>query len=168
MSLDAARETEQRVLGQLDELNAWYEVIECDPALADTENFCKHYDVPLDRSANCIVVASRSEPKAYCACLVLSTDRLDVNRTVRRLMGVRKASFAPAEETAELTGMLIGGVTPFALPPDLPLYVDRSVTEREWVVVGGGSRSQKLKVRPDVFERLPNAKVIDGLAMEAS
>lgn len=165
MSTDAGREIEERVLRQLRELDAWFEVIECDPELADTENFCKHYGVPLDRSANCIVVASRTEPREYCACLVLSTDRLDVNKTVRRLMGVRKASFAPAEETADLTGMLIGGVTPFALPTDLPLYIDRAVMEREWVVVGGGSRSQKLKVRPEVFDRLSNAKVVDGLAM---
>lgn len=165
MTEDPGAAIEQRVVEQLEALGASYELMDCDPALADTEAFCAHYGVPLDRSANCIVVASRTEPRRYCACLVLSSDRLDVNRTVRKLLGVRRASFAPPEETAELTGMLIGGVTPFGLPGDLPLYIDPAVLERDWVVVGGGSRSKKVKVEPEVFARLPHAEVIDGLSM---
>ena len=48
--------------------------------------------------------------------MTLAPFRLDVNRTVRDRLGTRKASFAPAEVTAELTGMQIGGVTVFGLP----------------------------------------------------
>src|SRR5690606_18989714 len=110
--------------------------------------------------------ASKREPKEYCACVVLATTRLDVNKTVRRLMGVSKASFASPDETAALTGMLIGGVTPFGLPEDLPLYVDARVMERERVWVGGGSRSKKIAVPPRVFERMTRAQVIKGLAFE--
>jgi prolyl-tRNA editing enzyme YbaK/EbsC (Cys-tRNA(Pro) deacylase) len=89
---------------------------------------------------------------------------LDVNNTVRRLMGVRKLSFAPAEVTSEATGMLIGGVTPFGVPDDLAIYVDARVMARERVIVGGGSRSLKINVDPEVFGRIPQAAVIDGLA----
>jgi prolyl-tRNA editing enzyme YbaK/EbsC (Cys-tRNA(Pro) deacylase) len=160
-----AEDAGARVLAALDAMGASYEVIECDPELADTAVFCERYGIPLDRSGNCIVVASKSEPKQYSACLVLSDSRLDVNNVVRRLMGVRKASFAPAEETAALTGMVIGGVTPFGLPEGLPLYVDRRIMDLDWVVVGGGSRSQKVKIAPSVIERVPNAQVVDGLGM---
>ena len=66
--------------------------------------------------ANTIVVAARKEPGVACACVVLATCRLDVNHAVCDLLGVRKASFASAEQTRELTGMMIGGVTPFGLP----------------------------------------------------
>jgi prolyl-tRNA editing enzyme YbaK/EbsC (Cys-tRNA(Pro) deacylase) len=54
---------------------------------------------------------------------------------VRKRLGARKVSFASAEETAELTGMMIGGVTVFALPRDLPLWVDARVMARPSVVV---------------------------------
>jgi prolyl-tRNA editing enzyme YbaK/EbsC (Cys-tRNA(Pro) deacylase) len=84
-----------RVIAALDAMGAAYE----DPELADTAVFCERYGIPLDHSGNCIIVASRSEPKQFCAGLVLSTNRLDVNGTVRRLMGVRKVSFASAEDT---------------------------------------------------------------------
>src|SRR5829696_531995 len=95
------------------------EVIDCDPALADTAQFCAAYGYAMEDSANAILVAARSDPPTYAVCLVLATTRLDVNRTVRKRLGVRKASFASPEVTAEVTGMAIGGVTPFALPTDL-------------------------------------------------
>ena len=88
-----------------------FDVVTIDPAFADTAAFCEHYGYGLDISANCLLVASRDEPPALAACLVLATTRLDVNRVVRKLMGVRKLSFAPAELTLERTGMQLGGVT---------------------------------------------------------
>ena len=69
--------------------------------------------------------------------------------TVRDRLGTRKASFAPAEETAALTGMQMGGVTVFGLPAGLPIWVDSRVMERERIVLGGGSRSWKVD-RPAV------------------
>ena len=152
-------------LAQLDAAGVSYEVIQCDPELADTAAFCEHYGVPLERSGNCIIVASRREPTQYAACLVQATVRLDVNKTVKRLMGVNRASFASPEATAELTGMLIGGVTPFGLPADLPLYVDAPIVDLEDIVVGGGSRSLKLRVPPLAITDLPNAEVIEGLGL---
>jgi prolyl-tRNA editing enzyme YbaK/EbsC (Cys-tRNA(Pro) deacylase) len=160
----AKLDVEARVRDVLDGLGAGYRWMPCDPDFADTAAFCARYGVSPDISANTIVVASRRGPQTYCACVVLATTRLDVNGTVRRLMGVPKASFASAEETVELTGMMIGGVAPFGLPESLPLYVDAAVMERERVVTGAGSRSAKVEVPPDVLLHLPNTKVIDGLA----
>src|SRR5260370_10914146 len=99
----------------------------CDPDFADTAAVCERYGVSPDISANTIVVASRRGPQSYCACVVLATTRLDVNTTVRRLMGVPKASFAAAEETVEITGMMIGGGTPLGLPASPPPPVARPV-----------------------------------------
>ena len=93
-------------------------VIDCDPALADTADFCAAYGYAMEDSANAILVAGKSDPPVYAVCVVLATTRLDVNRVVRRRLGIRKASFAPADLTAEITGMAMGGVTPFALPGD--------------------------------------------------
>ena len=113
-------EIERRVRDTVAAL-AGVEVVDCDPALADTAAFCAAYGYELDDSANAIVVvgkASRADvPPVYAACLVLASTRLDVNRVVRKRLGTKKASFAPADVTAEITGMAIGGVTPFALPP---------------------------------------------------
>ena len=163
--MDEAR-IETAVRAALDAAGAHYQVMPCDPAFADTAEFCARYGIDPGDSANAILVASRREPKIYALCLVLATTRLDVNHAVADLMGVKKLSFADAPETARLTGMVLGGVTPFGIPEGLPLYVDARVVGRPMVIVGGGSRSSKIRVDPEVFGRLPGCQVVHGLAME--
>jgi prolyl-tRNA editing enzyme YbaK/EbsC (Cys-tRNA(Pro) deacylase) len=155
---------ETRVRERLGTLAVEHEILECDPEFADTAAFCARYGVPPEQSANTIVVAARKEPGVACACLVLATCRLDVNHAVCDLLGVRKASFAGAEQTRDLTGMMIGGVTPFGLPESLPLYIDDHVMQQPAVVIGGGSRSMKVRLAPAGLLRLPGARVIEGLA----
>ncbi|MEY2450213.1 MAG: hypothetical protein QOH79_3689 [Acidimicrobiaceae bacterium] len=152
------------VLLELDRLGVDYEAMDCDPDFADTAAFCERYGVAPEDSANTIVVVGKGDPRVYVACVVLATTRLDVNGVVRRRLGVKRASFASADETAELTGMMIGGVTPFSLPPDLWLWVDEQVLTRPSVVVGGGSRSLKVRVSPEVFRAMPAAEIVPGLA----
>ncbi len=148
----------------LDPLGVPYEIIPCDPALADTAAFCAAYGYAPDDSANTIVVEGKADPPRYAACVVLATTRLDVNRVVRGRLGTRKASFAPPEHTRALTGMEIGGVTVFGLPPDLPIWVDGRVMERERIILGGGDRSSKVIASPAILRALPNVEVVDGLA----
>jgi prolyl-tRNA editing enzyme YbaK/EbsC (Cys-tRNA(Pro) deacylase) len=157
---------EESVRAVLDRLGTAYEVIPCDPALADTAAFCAHYGVSPSESANTILVASRKEPKVYAACLALATTKLDVNHKVSEILGVRKLSFASPEETIAVTGMMIGGVTPFGLPHEVLFYVDSRIAMLDRVVVGGGSRSSKLRVPGEVFARMPNARIVEGLAID--
>ena len=145
-------------------LGVAYELFACDPALADTAAFCAAYGFSPEDSANTIVVVGKSDPPRFAACVTLAPYRLDVNRTVRDRLGTRKASFAPAEETARLTGMQIGGVTVFGLPADLPIWVDSRVMERERIILGGGSRSWKVISSPAILRALPRAEIVDGLA----
>jgi prolyl-tRNA editing enzyme YbaK/EbsC (Cys-tRNA(Pro) deacylase) len=98
--------------------------------------------------------------------VTLAPYRLDVNRSVRDRLGTRKASFAPADETARLTGMQLGGVTVFGLPPDLPILVDSRVMARDRIILGGGSRSWKVISTPAILRALPNVEVVEGLATD--
>lgn len=145
-------------------LGAEYELFPCDPALADTAQFCAAYGFDLDELANTIVVVGKADPRVYAACIVLAPHRLDVNHAVKARLGTRKASFAGADETRELTGMEIGGVTPFGLPADLPVLVDAAVMRRPRIVLGGGSRSWKVIAPPTILLALPNVEVVEGLA----
>jgi prolyl-tRNA editing enzyme YbaK/EbsC (Cys-tRNA(Pro) deacylase) len=141
-----------------------FDVVPCDPELADTAAFCAAYDFDLGQSANAIVVVGKGDPRTYVCCLVLATTRLDVNGVVRKRLGRKKASFASADETAEITGMQIGGVTPYGLPSGLPIWVDAAVMDCERVIVGGGSRDRKLLVPPTSLAALPGVEVVDALA----
>jgi prolyl-tRNA editing enzyme YbaK/EbsC (Cys-tRNA(Pro) deacylase) len=155
-----------RLIEALEPLGIEYELFAGDPALADTAAFCAAYGFALEDSANTILVAGKATPPPYAACVVLAPTRLDVNRTVKERLGTRKASFAAAEDTRAITGMEIGGVTVFGLPPDLPIWVDARVMSRERVVVGGGSRSWKVLLDPAMLLRIPNVEVVEGLATD--
>ncbi len=153
-----------KVAAELAALGVAFETLTIDPEFADTAAFCEKYGYELGVSANTIVIGSRREPRQYCACVVLANTRLDVNHAVRDLMGTRRLSFASAADTVKITGMELGGVTVFALPDGLPLYVDARIMESEFVILGGGDRSTKIKISPTVFDRMSQARVIEGLA----
>jgi prolyl-tRNA editing enzyme YbaK/EbsC (Cys-tRNA(Pro) deacylase) len=87
-----------------------------------------------------------------------------VNGVVRRRLAAKKASFASSDETIELTGMRIGGVTPFGLAGRLPIWIDARVMELDRVIVGGGSRDRKFLVPPAALAALDGAEVVPDLA----
>lgn len=157
-------DSSRQVQAALAALNATFRVVEIDPAFTHTAAYCAHYGYPMDHSANAILVASKRPRGHNAVCVVLATTRLDVNRRVRSLLGVKKLSFASPELTSQLTGMETGGVTPFGLPDGLPVYVDSRVAALEEILVGGGNRSTKVFVNPEVFHRMESAHVVEGLA----
>lgn len=137
-------------------------VAEIDPELADTAAFCARYDVPLAASANCVVVSGKRGGRTRtAACLLLATDRADVNNVVRRHLDVRKLFFAAQDEATAATGMEYGGITPIGLPSDWPILVDRRVTEAGDVVIGSGVRRSKLVVPGARLADLPGAVVLE-------
>jgi prolyl-tRNA editing enzyme YbaK/EbsC (Cys-tRNA(Pro) deacylase) len=151
------------LVAQLDATGIDFEIIDCDPELADTAQFCEAYGYSMEQSANTILVVGKSEPQVFAACLVLAHTRLDVNKVVRKRFGVKKASFASGEDTVRVTGMQIGGVTPFGLPEDLPIWVDSRVMECDRIILGGGSRDRKVLAPPQVLTQI-GAEVVEDLA----
>lgn len=138
-----------------------YEVLACEPELADTAQFCEHYGIPPTEACNAIVVVLKTDPPRHVACLVRADTKLDVNKKLSKLVGVKRLSFASADETAELTGMLIGGVSIAGLPDTMPLYIDERVMEQPRVIIGGGNRTSKARLAPKELLKLPNARSAD-------
>lgn len=132
-----------------------------DPDLADTAAFCEHYGIDLHDSANCVVIAGkRGGEIRYAACVVLATDRADVNGVIRRRMDVRKASFAPMGDAVAITGMEYGGITPLGLPDSWPVLIDPPVLQRPEVVIGSGLRRSKLLLPAEALTDLPTAEIL--------
>ncbi len=133
-----------------------------DPGLADTAEFCAAYDVPASASANCVVVAGRrGEETTTAACLVLATDRADVNKKVRKHLDVRKLSFAAMDDAVSETGMEYGGITPIGLPADWPLLIDEAVSGVAWIVIGSGIRGSKIAIPGPLAADILGASMLD-------
>ena len=147
-------------------LNIEHTVIDCEPEFADTQKFCDHYGYSADESVNVLLIASKKGEPKYAACVVLATCRLDVNKTARKKLGVSRISFASPEQTRELSGMELGGVTPFGMPENVPVWIDSRVMECSQIILGGGNRSSKIVLSPAMLLKIPNVEVVENLAFQ--
>lgn len=140
-------------------------VVEINPDFADTAALVAAHDVPLEASANCVVVAgSRAGSERIAACLVRADTRADVNNVVRRRLDVRKASFLPTDRAVAETGMEFGGITPFGLPADWPVLVAAECVDIAVAMIGSGVRRSKLLLPGELLAELPGAEVVADLA----
>ena len=141
-------------------------VAEIDPSLADTAALTAACELPLEASANCVVVMGRRDgEERVAACVVAADTRADVNTTVRRLLDVRKASFLSMDRAVEESGMEYGGITPVGLPTAWRLLVDSRLLGADVVIIGSGVRRSKLLLPGRLLARLPRAEVVDGLGV---
>jgi prolyl-tRNA editing enzyme YbaK/EbsC (Cys-tRNA(Pro) deacylase) len=159
-----------RVRQTLETTGTAYETIACDPELSDTALFCEHYGHALEDCVNTILVKAKgtSVVAPHVACVLLGHTRLDVNQVLRKRLRARRVSFASAEETRAITGMELGGVTAFGLPPGLPLWVDAAVMRRATLIFGSGERGSKIVTSPAALIGLPGVEVVEGLAKAAT
>ena len=151
-------------------LDAWEHasevlVAEIDPELADTAAMTEAYDVPLDASANCVVVmGKRAGEERTAGCVVRADTRADVNNVVRKALDVRKCSFLDHDRAVEETGMEYGGITPIGLPAEWRLLVDETITRIDLAIIGSGVRGSKLFLPGLLLAQLPNAEIVTDLA----
>lgn len=154
------------VTAALAHLGIAHEVLPCDPMAADTAVFCERYGISPQDTANTILVAIKRDPRRFVACIALASTQLDVNHRLREILGEKRLSFATGDETVALTGMLVGGVTPFGLPDPVPIFVDAAVMTRESIILGGGARDTKLRLAPNELLKIAGVRVVDQLARE--
>lgn len=150
-----------QVRAALEAAGVSYEPLECKAEWADTAEFCANYGIDPQEACNAIVVVMKTSPKRYVACLVRADTKLDVNHRLATELDFKRLSFANAEETAQLSGQALGGVTIVGLPPEIPLLIDQRVMERPRVIIGGGNRTSKIHLEPAELLKLPNARVAD-------
>ncbi|WP_137824044.1 YbaK/EbsC family protein [Brevibacterium sp. 2SA] len=141
------------------------EVFAIDPEIADTAALLAATGLGPETSANCVLVAgARSGEERIAACLVLADTRADVNKRVKKLLDVRKASFLPMDRAVGESGMEYGGIGPIGLPGTYRILIDSRVAEADELIIGSGIRGSKLLLSGAALASLPGAEVIEGLA----
>ena len=73
----------------------------------------------------------------------------------------RKASMLRADEVEALTGHPVGGVCPFALPADLPVYCDISLQDFDEVLPAAGSLTSAVRIAPARLAALTGERWVD-------
>lgn len=85
--------------------------------------------------------------------------RLD-NKKLKQVFG-GKPKMLDADTVLALTGHPVGGVCPFGLATDLPVYCDESLRAFDIVMPAAGTVNSAVKIAPHRLAELTNAQWID-------
>lgn len=95
----------------------------------------------------------------WLIAVVCGDSRLDNGKCKQAFGG--KVKMAGPEEAQAITGHPPGGVTPLGLPSPLPTYFDVRLQQYEEVVSGAGAKTHAVRIAPQRFADLAQAKWVD-------
>ena len=131
-------------------------LIEVEESTATVETAAKALGVEPGRIAKTLAV--RVGERTFL--LVARGDaRLDNSKTKAEFGG--RPRMLGAEETFALTGHPVGGVCPFGLATELPVYLDRSLQAFDVVYPAGGSLNTSVKVSAERLFDLVGERWVD-------
>ena len=68
-----------------------------------------------------------------------------------------KPSMIPRDRVEELIGFVPGGVCPFGVPANIPIWLDISMKRFEYIYPAGGNEFSSVKLTPDELEKVSDA-----------
>ncbi len=157
-----------------DFVNNWTEtekrkflVAEINPLFADGNGLCMQYKIDKKCGYNCLIVeCKRNDIVKYCALVVPIGYKYNMGSVVRKYMNSRVVSVAPLEYVLDRTGMEYGSITPIGLPKEWKILVDSMIKEQSQIIIGGGLVKSKISLPVDLFLKLPNVEIVEGIAKE--
>ncbi|MFF2480993.1 YbaK/EbsC family protein [Paenibacillus sp. NPDC058071] len=91
-----------------------------------------------------------------CMMLVMAGNATIDNKKFRHQFGM-KARMLTADEVTEMTGQTVGGVSPFAIPASIPVYIDSSIRPYETLFPACGSPYYVVELSPEEIFQYGNA-----------
>ena len=92
--------------------------------------------------------------------LVASGDARIDNTKFKTAFG--KGKMLALDQVEALTGHPVGGVCPFGLATDLPVYLDRSLLAFDEVLPAAGSVNSALRISPQLMAELTKGQWVDA------
>lgn len=132
------------------------EVLETEASSATVALASEAHGVDPDQIAKTICVRAG---ETILLVVTAGMKRLD-NRKFRDRFSA-KPRMLDAQEVVEVTSHPVGGVCPFGLPSDLPVYCDVSLKDYAEVVPAAGAINAAVRISPERLVSLTKAEWID-------
>lgn len=126
----------------LDQHQATYQ-LKVHPPTYTSEESAVHRGEPLKIGAKAMVLKTDQE----FVMLVIPGDRKIDSNAVKRILVTKNLRFATKEELGNLTGLVPGAIPPFGLLFNLPMLVDRSILEEDYIAFNAGSLEKSIKMK---------------------
>lgn len=149
----------ERVRAYLQEKNPLLKIIELEDNTSTAPLAAQALGLEVGQIAKSILFKSKNEE--YLMVVSAGDVRLD-SKAIKDLVGQR-VRMANPEEVMEITGFQIGGVCPFALKQEVPIFLDESLLRYDKVYAAAGTANTAL---PITFQEL--IQVTGGQACKVS
>jgi Cys-tRNA(Pro) deacylase len=116
----------------------------------NSELAARSLGVALGQIAKTILLMVDASPLV----VVVSGDRRVDTKKVRALGHGKKVRLAGPEDVVAHTGFAVGAVSPVALPPGIPVYIDRSLRRFRAVYPAAGETNNMFATTPDELAAL--------------
>lgn len=132
------------------------DIIETDGVTATVEQAAIVHNVEPNQIAKTLSLKVKNE----VVLVVCAGEARLNNQKVKQALG-SKARMLRADEVVELTSHPVGGVCPFGLPSELPVYCDISLQQYSEVLPAAGSVNSALRISPQRMLELTKGAWID-------
>lgn len=132
-----------------------YEVIEHEPVLT-SEDAARVRKTPLKQGAKALVMFADRKP---IMIVVPANLKIDMKK-FKKDYTIRDLRMATSEEVEKVTSVKVGAVPPFGNIFEIPLYVDKKMSENNKITFNAGEHTKSISMSYKDFERI--AKPILG------
>jgi Cys-tRNA(Pro) deacylase len=111
----------------------------------------------LGQIAKSLVFVADGEP----VLVLVAGDRRGDAVAIATAMGATRARLADAASVEAATGYAVGGVSPFDLPADLPVLIDRSLARYDTVYPAAGTPASMVGLTPGQLIEVTGGRLAD-------
>jgi len=115
-----------------------------------SEVIAEALNLPIDNIIKCLIL--KSKKGNLIAAIILGNQRLDLKK-IEEISQMKKFTFASEKIIKESTGYSIGGVPPVAVINKMPVFVDKNVIKKEFILGSAGTPYHGLKIDPKILKK---------------
>jgi Cys-tRNA(Pro)/Cys-tRNA(Cys) deacylase len=129
---------------------------------ASNQNFANEAAEKLSLKAESVfkTLVVEVDSDKFVVAIVPSNKQLSMKKLAKAVSG-KKAILAEAKKVQNMTGYVLGGVSPFGQKKRLVTILDISANNFNNIFVSGGRRGLELSISPTVFSQCLNAKMAE-------
>ncbi len=160
--LPCGEENIRRVEEMIREYKLDAEIVRCpEKAITSLQTHLETFGGTPEQVLKCLCLVSKRRPLIVIASGEI---RIDMKK-LGKVSHMKDIRMARKEELGDLFGRIPGGIDPLTIPKDMPLFADKKLFEKEWVLGSAGSPYAGLKISPKEILKIQNP-IIEDLAQE--
>ncbi|MBS3116348.1 hypothetical protein J4421_02005 [Candidatus Woesearchaeota archaeon] len=141
--------TFDKIIELLDKNNILYS-IKNHPPTRTSEEAALHRGEPLKIGAKALIIKGKDQ---FYLTVIPADRKLDTKK-LKKILQSKSLRFATEEELKELTDLVPGSVPPFGNLLNLPMLVDKTLLEEEYMAFNAGSLTTSIKMKVKDYVRL--------------